>query len=102
MLQYVPVVYKAGVTVGTTVATSSVSANVAIPVDATGNNPRRIMLSSTAAAHVRLCSTSATTATTGDLMIGVHPLCIDSSGAAYVAYIQDSATGNLNIAPVES
>lgn len=102
MLQYIPVVYKAGVTTGTTVTSSSASAQVAIPADATGNNPKRIMLTATGNVHVKLGTTSAVSAAAGDLMIGTLPICLDSSGASNIAYLQETAGAKLTIAPVES
>lgn len=104
MLQYVPVVYKAGITSGTTVTSSSVSANVAMPVDATGANPKRIQVvcDKTPGVHIKLVTTGAATATASDLMINQTNVFLDSSGAAFIAYIQETAGAKLNITPVES
>lgn len=101
--QYIPVVYRAGITTGTTVTSSSASANVAIPTDATGNNPKRLYLiaSATPGVHIKLCTSSGTSATAGDLLINATPLVLDAVGAEFVAYIQEGAAAKLNIAPVE-
>lgn len=100
---FVPVVYKAGFTTGTTVTTSSVSAAISIPLDANGTTARHLMLSATAACHINLSNSTGTSATAGDLMVQAGDrLCLDSRGATAISYIQDSASGKLNIAPLEA
>ena len=101
--QYRMVAYKTGITTGTQVTSSSAAANVAIPVDASNGNPKRIILQCASGnVHVKLLtSTSSTAATAGDLMVGTVPIVLDASGAAFVSYIQETAGSKLQISPVE-
>ena len=86
---------------GISVASGAASARSALPVMASGENPRYVRISATVAASVRLGNSSvvATAASTqvqpGDSVImGVN-------GATHIAYIQVAAPGVVNVMPLE-
>lgn len=101
MERFPRVVYKGGITTGATVTSGASSANVALPTDGSGRNPRHCMLSGTGSVHVKLGIDNTVTATANDLMIGTAPVVLDTGGAAFIAYIQETAAAKLNIAPLE-
>ena len=96
-------IYATGVTTGSTVTSGAASANVAIPNNANGSTARAVVLTAGANAgvHVKLGIDNTVTATANDLMIGAQPVVIMTRGAGWIAYIQETASTKLNIAPLE-
>lgn len=95
------VIYTTGITTGTTVTSGASSAVAAIPNDSSGGTSSRIMLSSTGTVHVKIGVGTGISATSNDLMIGATPVVLNCRGNDHIAYIQESASAKLNVAPVE-
>jgi hypothetical protein len=89
--------------VGTTITTSGTSASATIPNDASGNIPRYVRVSATAAAYVKIGVSSAT-ATTNDILVQPADAIILEipSGVTKIAAIQDSAAGKVNVVPLDN
>lgn len=88
--------------VGATVTTGAASANVAIPNDSAGNLPRYIRIAATVESYVKVGNASVA-ATTNDIMVQpADAVILAVSGAVKVAYIQGTATGKVNILPLEN
>ena len=90
-------------TVGAVVTSSGTSAQVAIPNCSSGEKPRYIRVSATAAASVRLGKTTAT-ATTADTQVqpGDSITLQVPRGLDVIAVIQVSAAGQVQISPLEN
>lgn len=87
---------------GIALATSGTSANAAIPKDSTGNFPKYIRISATAAACVRI-GTGTPVAVTTDLMVQPgDAVILATGGLTNVAAIQVSAAGVVQISPMEN
>lgn len=88
---------------GANLTTGAASVAVAIPTDSAGNVPRLIRVSATAAAHVALGPVGRTALVT-DLMVMPSDAITLSvpRGFTHVCAIQDTATGTVNIAPLEN
>lgn len=87
---------------GAKIATSASSANVAVPVAADGNLPRFIRVAATAAACVKL-GAAGVTATTNDLQVQPGDAVIVAVGnQPYIAAIQVSTGGQVQISPLET
>ena len=86
---------------GATLAFTATSANVAIPTDSSGASPKYIRLNATEACCVKL-GTSGVAATAADLMLSAFESEVIAVGRqAYIAAIQVSAGGTLQISPLE-
>ncbi|ALK96981.1 hypothetical protein AB595_04730 [Massilia sp. WF1] len=89
-------------TTGANIATSGTSARVPIPPAQSGEIPRYIRVIATAAAHIKM-GTSTVTAVAADLM--VQPAdsvnLVVPRGITHIAAIQDTAAGTVNIVPLE-
>lgn len=91
------------VATGSVINFNAASANVAIPNNSSGQPPNYIRLIATAACYVKLGTTNGVVATAGDLMIQpADALIVRSIGLSYVAAIQQSAGGVLQISPLEN
>lgn len=88
---------------GAVVNSGAVSAQVAIPTASSGEIPRYIRVAATAAASVRLGKTTAT-ATVADTQVqpGDAITLMVPSGLDVIAVIQVSATGKVQISPLEN
>lgn len=88
---------------GTSITTGAASASATIPVCQSGETPRYIRVSATAACYIKL-GTGAATATSSDILI--HPAeCIIlhvPGGYTKIAAIQDAAAGKCNVTPLEN
>ena len=92
----------AGISAGATVTTGAASAFVAIPTVQGNVTPRFIRVSATTESYVRL-GTSSVVATTNDLLVQPSDCLMLAipNGITHIAYIQGTATGKVNIAPME-
>lgn len=89
--------------VGSTVTTGAASAAQAIPVANDGNRPRFIRIAATVESYVKL-GTSGVVATTNDILVQPADAVILQvpTGVTHVGYIQGTATGKVNITPLEN
>ena len=86
---------------GSTIAFTGTSANVAIPKDSSGTTPKYIRLASTAACYVKI-GASGVSAVAGDLLVQPADSVVLKVGRqAYIAALQVSAAGTLQISPLE-
>ncbi len=89
--------------VGAKITTSGSSANVAIPVDSAANNPRYIRIAASAAACVKLGKDNTVAATTNDTQVQPgDAIIMSTNGMTYIAAIQVSAAGQVQISPLEN
>lgn len=86
--------------VGVTVVTGAASANVNVPVDASGNRPNYVRVSATAESYVSVRGT----ATTNDILIqpGDAVILQIPKGVSQISYIQGTTSANVNIAPLDN
>lgn len=87
---------------GANIATSGTSARVAIPTASSGEIPRYVRVTSTAAAHIKLGNASVA-AVAADLLVQPADSVVLAvpRGVTNIAAIQDTAAGTVNIAPLE-
>lgn len=87
---------------GANITTSGTSARIAIPTASSGEIPRYVRVTSTAAAHVKLGG-AAVVAVAGDLMVQPADSVVLAipRGLTNIAAIQDTAAGTVNIVPLE-
>ena len=86
---------------GATIAFTGTSANVAMPTDSSGTTPKYVRVAATAACYVKI-GPAGVTAAAGDLLIQpADAAVIKVHNQAYVAAIQVSAAGTLQISPLE-
>lgn len=86
---------------GSTIAFTGTSANVAMPTDSSGTTPKYIRLASTAACYVKI-GASGVSAVAGDLLVQPADSVVLKVGRqAYIAALQVSAAGTLQISPLE-
>lgn len=88
--------------VGFSAATGAASASSAIPVASDGNRPRFIRVAARNECYVKL-GTSGVAATANDILVQPADSVILSvpSGITHIAYIQGTAAGQVNVAPLE-
>ena len=88
---------------GSTIATSATSTSVTIPAASSGEIPRYIRVSATAACYVKL-GVSAATATANDILVQPADAVVlhVPSGVTKIAAIQDTAAGKCNVVPLEN
>lgn len=88
-------------TIGANIATTATSASVAIPNAAGGAKPAYVRVSATAPAYIRLGIT-APTAAAGDCMVQPADCVILAVGGnAFIAAVQVSGPGVVNVVPLE-
>lgn len=87
---------------GANIATGAASASVPIPTAQSGEIPRYVRVIATAAAHVKL-GTSSVAAVAADLMVqpADSVTLVVPRGMTHIAAIQDTAAGTVNIVPLE-
>lgn len=87
---------------GVNIPTSGTSASSPLPTASSGETPRYVRISASVAAHVKL-GTSAVTAVAADMMVqpGDAVVIVVPRGMTYVAAIQDTAAGTVNVVPLE-
>lgn len=89
--------------VGATFATSGVSANAAIPNNASGKAPGYVRVQVSNFAYIKFGIGSGTTATTNDILLSPNePEVFQVSGNTYIAGIQQSVAGVVNITALEN
>ena len=91
--------------VGATITTSGTSASANIPVDASGDVPRYVRVSATAAAYVKVSTTAANAAaTTSDILVQPADAVILQipKGVTKITAIQDSGPGKVNVVPLDN
>jgi len=88
---------------GATITTSGTSSSVTIPSASSGEIPRYVRVSATAACYVKLGATSAT-ATANDILVQPADSVIlhIPQGVTKIAAIQDAAAGKCNVVPLEN
>lgn len=86
---------------GGTIAFGAASANLAIPTASDGNIPRYIRVAANAACYVKI-GASGVTAVAGDLLVQpADAVILATNGCTFIAAIQVSAAGTVQISPVE-
>ena len=86
---------------GAVISFSGTSASVAIPTDSAGTTPKYLRLAATQACYARL-GASGVTAAAGDLLVQpADAVVIKTHGLGYVAALQVSGGGVLQISPLE-
>lgn len=87
---------------GANITTSGTSASIAIPTASSGEIPRYVRITSTAAAHVKLGG-AAVAAVAADLMVQPADSVVLAvpRGITNIAAIQDTAAGTVNVVPLE-
>jgi len=86
---------------GATLAVGAASASVAIPTNSSGAAAKYARIAATSACYVKL-GPSGVTAAAGDLMLAPgDAVVLKTSGVGYVAAIQVSAAGTLQVSPLE-
>ena len=87
---------------GFTAATGAATARNTIPTDSAGNLPRYIRVSAINESYVRIGG-SAITATTNDVLVQpADSLIMSVNGQGYIAYIQGTSAGKINVVPLEN
>lgn len=88
---------------GINITTGAASANAALPPDASGQVPRKVRISVTSAARVRI-GTSGLAAIATDLLVQpAAPVVLSiPRGLTHIAAIQDTAAGAVNVTPLEA
>lgn len=88
---------------GVNLATGAASTNAAIPTASSGTVPFKVRVSATAAAAIKVGTSSGVTAVAGDLMVqpGDAVVLNIPRGCTHIAAIQISAAGVVNVAPLE-
>jgi hypothetical protein len=87
---------------GVNIVTSGTSANSPLPTAQSGEVPRYVRISATAAARVKL-GIAGVTAVAADMLVqpGDAVRVVIPRGITHVAAIQDTAAGTVNIVPLE-
>lgn len=86
---------------GSIIAFTGTSANVAIPTDQAGNIPKYIRVAANAACYVKL-GVSGVAAVAGDLLVQPADAAIlATNGCTFIAAIQVSAAGTVQVSPLE-
>lgn len=86
---------------GAIIAFTGTSANVAIPTDSSGTAPKYIRVAANAACYVKI-GPAGVTAAAGDLLVQpADAVILKVHNQAYIAAIQVSAAGTVQISPIE-
>ena len=86
---------------GAIIAFTGTSANVAIPTDSSGTAPKYIRVAANAACYVKI-GPAGVTAAAGDLLVQpADAVILKVHNQAYIAAIQVSAAGTMQISPIE-
>lgn len=90
------------IAVGKTQTTAAASASTAIPLDSAGNVPRYIRVAAVTESYIKLGGASVA-ATANDILVQpADAVILAVSGATFIAYIQGTSTGKVNILPMEN
>ena len=88
---------------GVAITTSGTSVNSAMPTMVSGGIPKYVRVSSTVAAYVALVQSGAGVAAAGDILVQPADAVILATGnAAFIAAIQVSAAGVVQVSPIEN
>lgn len=88
---------------GATISTSGTSARVALPNMSSGEGPRYIRVSATAAAYVKLGKDNTVTAAAGDLLVQpADAVILSVNRNTYIAAIQVAGAGVVQVSPLEN
>lgn len=87
---------------GTTVTSGASTANVAIPVDSTGNKAKVVRLQVTGNLYVKFGDASVSASTNDMLLSPNFDVLVNCLQFARIAYIQEAAAAKLNITPLEA
>jgi len=86
---------------GAIIAFTGTSANVAIPQDSSNSAPKYIRVAANAACYVKI-GPAGVTAAAGDLLVQpADAVILKVHNQAYIAAIQVSAAGTMQISPIE-
>jgi hypothetical protein len=87
---------------GANIATGAASVSIPIPPASSGEIPRHIRVSSTAAAYFKI-GTASVVAVAGDTMVqpGDAVRIVVPRGVTHIAAIQQAIVGTLNVVPLE-
>lgn len=87
---------------GANITTGAASASIAIPTASSGEIPRYVRVSATAAAYVKIGG-AAVAAAAGDVLVqpGDAVILAIPRGMTNIAAIQDAAAGKVNVIPLE-
>lgn len=88
---------------GLRLTSGATTANTAIPLTSGNTLPRyiRLLAETSGSVNVRLGG-AGVVATTSDVLVNANePLVLATNGSTYIAYIQNSAGGIVNVMPIE-
>jgi len=89
-------------TTGATITTGAASANVAIPLDSSGNVPRYIRIAAINPSYIKL-GVAGVTAAVGDILVQpADAVILCTNGCTFVAAIQQAAAGVVQISPLSN
>lgn len=87
---------------GVSIATTAASASSALPIDSAGKVPCFVRIAATAPACVRLGPTGLTALTTDVQIQPGDAIRMSTNGATFVAAIQVSGPGVVQVSPIEN
>ena len=86
---------------GVIISFNATSANVAVPTDSSGTIPKYVRIAANAACYVKI-GPSGLAAVAGDALVQpADSLILKTHGYGYIAAIQMSAAGTVQISPLE-
>lgn len=86
---------------GATITTGAASVSAAIPTDSSGSLPKYVRVAATAAATVKIGPTGLSAAA-GDVLVQPgDAVILKTSGYGFVAALQVTTTGKVQISPLE-
>lgn len=86
---------------GVNLTTGAASTSAAIPNNSAGVVARYVRVTATQYAHIRVGKGSATAVATDTMVVPGEALIFCCAGADTIAAIQDSASGTVNVVPLE-
>lgn len=87
---------------GFTAATGAASARTAIPVDRSGNLPRYVRVAGINECYVRIGDVNVVATSADTLIQPADSLIMAVLQRPYIAYIQGTAAGKVNVVPLEN
>ena len=89
-------------TVGKTQTTGATTANTTIPLNSAGELPRYIRVAATVESYVKIGG-SGVAATANDILVQpADAVVMTTNGQTYIAYIQGTSSGKVNVLPLEN
>lgn len=86
---------------GSTIGFNATSQSVAIPTDSANTNPKYVRVAATAACYVKI-GPSGLKAAAGDILVQpADAVVLNTNGYGYIAAIQVSAGGTMQVSPLE-